>query len=60
MKQKTEQVERETQTSALEVTDELCKDSEYGSKSLDDSKEEPKNVEAASHQKPPPIRDRKL
>ena len=58
---KTEQVEKETQTSAVEVTDELCKDSEYGSKSPNDSnKEEPKSVEAASHQKPPPIRDRAL
>ena len=57
---KTEQVEKETQTSAVEVTDELCKDSEYGSKSPNDSnKEEPKSVEAASHQKPPPIRDRR-
>ena len=57
---KTEQVEKETQTSTVEVTDELFKDSEYESKPPNDSKEEPMSVDAASHQEPPPIRDRTL
>ena len=58
---KTEQVEKETKTSAAEVTDEICSDSEYGSKSPDeDSKEMPKSVEVSNHPKPPPIRDRTL
>ena len=61
---KTEQVEKETQTSEAEVTDELCTNSEYGSRTPEepavpgDSRESPKSVEVTTHQKPPPRRDR--
>ena len=44
---KTEQVEKETQTSEAEVTVELCTNSEYGSRTPGDSKESPKSVEVA-------------
>ena len=44
---KTEQVERETQSSEAEVTDELCTNSEYGSITPGDSKESPKSMKVA-------------
>ena len=54
----TEKVEKETQTSEAEVIDELCTNSEYGSRTPGDSKDSPKSVEVRKHQKPPPRRDR--
>ena len=50
-----------TQTSAKEVLDEVCPNSEYEFKSLDDfkAKPEPPKV-SAKHPQPPPVRDRSL
>ena len=52
---------KSTQTSAKEVVDEVCPNSEYEFKSLDDfkAKPEPPKV-SAKHPKPPPVRDRSL
>jgi vacuolar-type H+-ATPase subunit F/Vma7 len=49
---------KETKASAIEVADEVCKDSEYDSRTNDEPDAEPIAVEIPT--KPPPIRDRSL
>ena len=49
---------KETQTSATEVVDEVCSNSEYELRSPDESKAKPKP--AVENPKPPPLRDRSL
>ena len=52
---------KSTQTSAKEVVDEVCPNSEYELKLLDDSNAELEPIkEPANHPKPPPVRDRSL
>ena len=60
---KSAQVEQQqSKASAVEVTDEVCSDSEYGARAPpDESKAKPKSVEVKKHHpKPPPIREKTL
>ena len=52
---------KSTQTSAKEVVDEVCPNSEYELKLPDDSNAEQEPLkEPTKHPKPPPVRDRSL